>query len=325
MPNYDSGAYFLTTLVPISIETIPDGEAGTSPVHALRKALAKLPTARQTSVRGDEESPFACNKRTHFARFVVIDDVAYPGRVSPNTVLTAISDVLPRRYRIDPVVAQPQDHLANPFLFFSADFDAASGDDSERDSYLVELWRQAEPELRKIFRYCHDFDKRVTDAASFAQYIARCQVETTMPFHDYFMDGVPLDDLPSLSLVKAGAWFLGAFVVVFALARMILFPGLLACLVALAGGIAAGVYAVNRFVTDAGRKPFPPAPDATLPHVLKALHLQKAFTRFAIDHQLESVDAACAPILHDRFKTFMEQNKPGDLDEPTQQAGVVGI
>lgn len=325
MPNYDSGAYFLTTLVPISSETIPDGEAGTSPIHALRKELAKLPTAQQTPVCGKEESPFACSKRTHFARFVVMDDVTYPGRESPNTIITAISGLLPRRYRIDPVVAQPQDHLANPFLLFSADFDAASGDDSERDSYLVELWRQAEPELRMIFRYCHDFDKRVTDAASFARYIALCQVETTMPFHDYFMDGVPLDKLPSLSPVKAGAWFLGALVVVFALAKMILFAGPLSCLVALAAGIAAGVYALNRFVTDAGRKPFPPAPDATLPHVLKALHLQKAFTSFAIDNQLESVDAASAPLLHDRFKTFMEQNKPGDLDGPTQKAGVVGI
>jgi hypothetical protein len=40
----------------------------------------------------------------------------------------------------------------------------------------------------------------------------------------------------------------------------------------------------------AGAKPFPAAPDSNLPAVLKALHLQRTFTRFATDNQLLAVD-----------------------------------
>jgi len=43
----------------------------------------------------------------------------------------------------------------------------------------------------------------------------------------------------------------------------------------------------------AGAKPFPPA--AELPAVLKALHLQRTFTRFAIDNRLQAVGPASAP------------------------------
>ncbi len=87
MPTFDSGAYFLTTLIPIAVEPIFDDGVVTSPVHALRKRLSLLP-------RG-ERSPFARSTRNHFARFVVIDDVAYNGREQPDTLLVAASPALP--------------------------------------------------------------------------------------------------------------------------------------------------------------------------------------------------------------------------------------
>ena len=65
MPNFDSGAYFLTVLCPVETATIPlpspeslnsPGRGGTSPVHELRKALAELAPAQQNS--GDERRGF---------------------------------------------------------------------------------------------------------------------------------------------------------------------------------------------------------------------------------------------------------------------------
>ena len=89
MPTFDGGHYFLTAVVPISTAPVKDGLAATSPVHALRKRLSLLPTAVETPARGDGQSPFARNTRNHFARFVIIDDVAYPGRMGRNTIWAA--------------------------------------------------------------------------------------------------------------------------------------------------------------------------------------------------------------------------------------------
>ena len=77
----------------------------------------------------------------------------------------------------------------------------------------------------------------------------------------------------------------------------------------------------------AGRKPFPAAPDSDLPTVLKSLHLQRAFTRFAIDSQMQAAgpDAASAQQLYDEFAAFVAANKPDDLHDPTQAPGVIGI
>ncbi|HUO55507.1 MAG TPA: hypothetical protein VMU18_12240, partial [Rhodoblastus sp.] len=80
MPNFDGGHYFLTGLLPVETGVVTDDDASTSPVHALRKRLALLPTAAQSSACSKSRSPFSRNKRTHFARFVIIDDVAYSGR-----------------------------------------------------------------------------------------------------------------------------------------------------------------------------------------------------------------------------------------------------
>jgi hypothetical protein len=77
----------------------------------------------------------------------------------------------------------------------------------------------------------------------------------------------------------------------------------------------------------AGSRPFAAAPDSNLPTVLKALHLQRAFTRFAIDNQMAtaSSSAASAQKLYDDFAKFIAVNKPSDLSGPTQPPGVVGI
>jgi hypothetical protein len=341
MPNFDCGAYFLSTLIPVKTCAVADPETGaqTSPVHQLRVALARLETARQTPDCVGV-SPFAKSGRTHFARLVVIEDVAYVGRKPVNALLTVLTELLlPPRFHINPVTPQAQDHLTCPFLFFSSDFDAKSGDDSERDSYLTELWEVAQTELREAFRHCERFEEEVTDAESFARYIARCQLTTTMPFHDYFPDGVPIKEkpdslypeegrLPEISIWRYSVVFLAMAGAAYLLLRTLgdqsshLFWLLHVFL-----SLAAGVIAIVIMGKYAGGKSFPAAPDATLPDVLKALYLRDHFTRFAIDNQLLAAggDEAGAKELQERFRAFAAAHDPANVNAPTQSAGAIGM
>lgn len=332
MPTFDGGHYFLTVLVPIATQEIKDGISVTSPVHALRKRLDMMPTAAQSPACLHRQSPFARNTRNHFVRFVIIDDVAYNGRIARNTLLAAAaSETL--------TIAQPQDHLNCPFLLLAVDFDAKSGADSERDSYLVELWNTMEADLREIFTFCQGFDSEVKDAASFAAYIAGCQLETTMSFNDYYADMPKLPAWPA-NLYKWGA-LLGGGAMLGGLAAMaILFIASLvtqswhpwlnwAVWLTLGGAAVLVVEVILAYATvmAAGGKPFPAASDSGLPSVLKSLYLQRTFTRFAIDSQMlaAGTDAASAQQLYNDFKTFVAANKPTDLGAPTQAPGVIGI
>jgi hypothetical protein len=346
MPNFDSGAYFLTVLCPVETATIPTRSpesrdspsgGGTSPVHDLRKALAELAPAQQTTATcdGDLKSPFSYNLRAHFARFVVIDDFMFVGRKPENAWISTIVQALPYvserfKQKFDPIIPQPQDHLRHPYLFFSADFDARDGSDESRDSFLRDLWSEprSREDLKKIFCYCRDFSARVRDDSpeSFAKYIADCQVETTMPFHDYWMDNVPINALPQPGL-KILAASVGAGVIASFLLHSWLFSGwgCLGLLLTLIGGLAAAVFVGNALVLIAGSKPFPAAPNSTLPEVLKSLHVKNAFTQFIIDNQLASVDPAAAGDLQRRFREFLEQERPDDLQGPTQSPGVIGF
>jgi hypothetical protein len=339
MPNLDCGAYFLSTLIPVKTGAITDPATGasSSPVHRLRAALAKLPTAQQTPF-SKGVSPFAKNTRNHFVRLVVIEDVAYVGRRPIQPLLTVLTELfLPARLHIDPAKAQPQDHLSCPFLLFSADFDAKSDDPGERDSYLKELWETSGPELKEIFGNCFGFDS-VVDAESFAAYIARCQITTTMPFHDYFMDGVPIKDkpdslqpqegrLPEVSIWRYTAVF--AFVAFAAyLLLQTIFPTashLWWLLYVLLSGVA-GLAVVVAVAHQAGGKSLPPAANATLPEVLKALYLRDQFTRFAIDSQALAAgsDEAGAAALQAHFRDFVAAHDPKNVSAPTQAAGTVG-
>ena len=324
MPTFDGGHYFLTAVVPIRTAAVKDGLAVTSPVHALRKRLSLLPTAAETPARGGGRSPFARNKRNHFARFVIIDDVAYPGRMGRNTLWGLVRGG-------DLVVAQPQDHLKCPFLVFVVDFDARSDADAERDSYLVELWSTMGQELREIFIFCEGFKSKVTDAASFAAYIAGCQLETTMSFNDYYADAPVLPAWSGKIFLWAG--IAGLLVLLLGLLGLFM-PSLPSWLphpfvLVIAGVVAlvAVILAAYASIMAAGGKPFPSAPDSDLPSVLKALHLQRTFTRFAIDSQMQAAgtDAVSAQQLYDDFAAFVAANKPNDIGAPTQAPGVIGI
>jgi hypothetical protein len=323
MPTFDGGHYFLTVVIPIRTTPVKDGLAVTSPVHALRKRLSLMPTAAETPARGGGQSPFARNKRNHFVRFVIIDDVAYSGRTGRNTLWGLVRGG-------DLAVAQPQDHLKCPFLVFVVDFDAKSGADAERDSYLVELWNTMGQDLREIFIFCEGFKLKVTDAASFAAFIASCQLETTMSFNDYYADTPTLPAWPEkifLCAVVASLLVLGLGLLGFMPSLQSWLPYPFVLMIVGAVALVAVILAAYASIMAAGGKPFPSAPDSDLPSVLKALHLRRTFTRFTIDSQMQAAgtDAASAQKLYDNFAAFIAANKPNDIGAPTQAPGVIEI
>jgi hypothetical protein len=103
-----------------------------------------------------------------------------------------------------------------------------------------------------------------------------------------------------LWLVNAGGWPWGRIAVI----------GLLA----LCASIAVDYWVVMRH----GARPFPTAPNADLPSVLKALYLQQKVTSFVAENQ-----GADARQLHDAFGRFVAEHRPSDVQEPTQPSGVV--
>jgi hypothetical protein len=319
MPTYDGGHYFLTVLAPIKKELIADGSGFNSAVNVLRERLAALPNIGQRPSPHPCQSPFARNTRNHFVRIGIIDDVAYNGRNEQNVAVMFLKN-------IDPTVAQPQDHLSCPFLFFLVDFDAENGADTERDSYLATLWDTMDSELKSIFGCCVGFDETVCDAASFAQYIGSCQIETTMSWNDYYVEDPHLPswlgfaDLRVLRLVN----WIALFTVVVGFVALLLI-GRLMLLLAGAAALGLVLWWVYRSIMAAGAKPYPTAPDSNLPAVLKALHLQRAFTQFAIDNQGLSAGASAADQLYAAFAKFLAANRPDNLESPTQPPGVYGI
>jgi hypothetical protein len=124
-----------------------------SPAALIRDRLNDLPT--------DQDSPFARVPNTYFVRLFVLDDVVYQSK---------------------PAVLE---HLASKYLVFSADFHGAL------EPYLLGLWQHAESAVQRIWEYCLGFSE-VRDAASFMQYMRKCQVTTTFYFNG--SNGEPLAD-----------------------------------------------------------------------------------------------------------------------------------
>ncbi|QYE35163.1 hypothetical protein KZX46_03900 [Polymorphobacter sp. PAMC 29334] len=295
MPNLDGGHYFLTLLAPVRTGNMIDPVTGASRSHPhlLRQALALLSAGRQTAASPPDAppSPFARNTLNHLTRFVMIDGPAYNGRESGDSLVGLL-------HSTDPLVAQPVDVLTTPFLLFAADVDAQSLDGpTALRRYTDTLWTTMRPELDATFGHCLGFDT-VTDAAAFNAYVVRCQIETTMPFNDYWADGLVAPAAP-LGAVAAVAAVVVAAALYVAVTRG--WPGIALAL----GMIALLLYGAWRFIIGWGARPFPTAPDSDLPSVLKALFLQQAFTSFA--SKAQGLDDAT---LHAHFGTFLAATDP---------------
>jgi hypothetical protein len=309
MPNIDGGHYFFTAAVPICNVGIVEHEGmKSSPIHMVREALETLPTALQS--RAAEkigiQSPFARSLRTHLARFVVLDQPFYNGRDPADSLVSAIRNT-------DLLKPQPTDVLSCPYLLVMIDFDPQGDGAGEPRSYFEELWGLMPRELTAVFSYCYGFSK-VTDAASFADFILPCQLETTMPFNDYWVGAPPLTSLSKNALIAIPAVGL-ALPLLAALFGYLHFGAAILTALVLA---AIGLLIDYQWVMAKGSKPFPAAPNSTLRDVLKALYLQQAFTRFAAAQQGRTgEDVGIA------FRAFVQQHRPNDLDGPTQPPGVI--
>ena len=314
MANIDGGHYFLSTLIPVRNGPLqrPDGSFTTSS-QMLRESLASLPTAQQSpaSVEAGFSSPFSRCDRTHFARAVLIDQPMYNGRDGGNALLQALR-------KINLLAAQPVDHLQCPYLMFNADFDARQSEaDGGLASWAGGLWARAEPELRAIFTPCLGFDA-VADGAAFADWLKRCQIETTMSFNDYYE---PMPDLHGYTVAGVGRAIaiVAALLSALALAALMLWQAswwwlLLALPLALAAGLGVALLALWR----KGKQPFPAGEGCDLPSVLKALHVQQHFALLAAD--LQGADDAT---LHRRFGDFVQRLQPASVAGPTQAPGVI--
>lgn len=310
MPDFDGGHYFFTGVVPICNIGIVEHEGlKSSPIHMVREALETLPTALQSHAaeRVGIQSPFARSLRTHFARLVVLDQPFFNGRDHADALVSAVTGT-------DLLAAQPDDTLACPYLLVMIDFDPATpSGKSEPRSYFEELWRLMSIELTAVFRYAYGFSE-VVDAASFADMMLDCQIETTMPFNDYWVGAPPF---PSMSKTALAAVPLAGLIGPVLVAWRLGWPWWAALLLGLLFALL-GIAFDYLWVMRRGRKPFPAAPDATLRHVLKALYLQQAFTRFAAEQQ-----SAPAAGLGAAFRRFVVDHDPADLASPTQPPGVV--
>ena len=314
MPSFDGGHYFLTALIPVRMDAVEDAMAGgqvTSHLHALREVLAELPTALQSPAteKIGLNAPFARDPRTHFTRLFVLDDVAFNGRAQRDPIKVALAGPPPTQF--DPV-----DRLDGAWLIYIADFDAADGEAATVDGYLQGLWSVMDQEWRSILAHCHG-GAAIANGADFARYIRACELETTMPFNDYWAGAPALTPLPfkpflTAALGAVAALVLGLVIAIFAGAGWLWLA--LAGLLGLLGAAGAAFIAITR----AARKPFPKAPGSDLKSVLKALYLQQRFTRFAIATQGESPAA-----LHAGFADFLARHRPGDVEGPTQPRGVV--
>jgi len=332
MPNFCNGHYFLTVLAPVRTGSVTRAGDSFSHRQRLLETLARLPNSEVTvASRGTggagHGSPFARNTLTHLARFVLVDAPAFNGRVSGDTILAKL-------LKTDPHAVQEADRLSSPYLLFAADFDAADGSDASLERCTDALWETMQAELQQVFGFCTGFDD-ITTAKAFYAYIKRCQIETTMPFNDYWPAGtaIPADlQLPVDRIITAAKLF-GAVVagwlicVVLAallgesgardglatLARW----GLLVVPLLLAAG-ALYVYVLYRTIMRRGVQPLPRG--AALPEVLKALYLQQNFIEFAIAQQ-GLPDAE----LQRAFGEFAARHRPSDLAAPTQPRGVIRL
>jgi len=126
---------------------INNGSRAASQDLALRKHLSTLANG--------VHSLFARVPGTHFARLVVMDDVVFVGH--PSAI----------------------DHLGSQYLIFTSDFDVTV----DLDTYLRSMAQTIPVELDQIWKHCVGYPG-AADAGKFADYMKKCQVETTFYFAD---------------------------------------------------------------------------------------------------------------------------------------------
>lgn len=206
MPSFDSGFYQLTALIPLLSEDADPRlwswqRRSSTPVHSLRELLDSFRSVDVATLEGENcggmevlrAIPFSASDRTHFARLVVVEDLAYNGRKRNDTLIDLLrGGLLPERLqRLIPALRlkdrEVPDQLPCSYLLVLLDFDSPDGSQGSVESYLRHLWQSMEQEWTLILRHCQGFDleppgRRVQ---SFLELILHYEIETTFGFAAY--------------------------------------------------------------------------------------------------------------------------------------------
>jgi len=307
MANYDAGHYFLTIMAPIDRNAFIEIDGvRRSRIDYVRDQLITLPTAQQNSFSGRSglQSPFARVPGTHFAHFFVIDDVIYNGRRPSNPILDLIKNV-------NMTIAEKVDHLPYAYLVLALDFDAMDGPPAALRAYTDGLWRGMADELTLLFENCVGFDG-VASEESFFHFVQSSQVDTSLPFNDYWAyDPTPPNPLHQIIPAALGVTFLCGLIWHYGLL------GLWGTFFLTLFGILAVTIGI---ILKLGLTPFPTAPDSDLNSVLKALYVQQMFVAFAHNSMGLSDEQ-----LYDAFAAFVAKHKPHDVHGPTQKPGKLSM
>jgi len=345
MPDFDTGHIFLTTLAPI--KRPQHASDSTLYLREIRAKLAAMQPARQSPATymvpapasANEtwrNSPFSRNDRTHLARFFVLEDVVYNGRPGGSALSASLSSA-------NPSLPLGEDRLNCAYLVFCADIDAvissgealpnALSDDQQkevRNEYAKLLWETMGEDLLELYSNCYGFDMdRNSSSDKFAEYLEKCHIETTMPFHDYFAtpsDSQLFSSLPSLSLgriIKAGVAFIMLALVLLALLLfgvVNLTLWLSVPIFLLLSFIVAGLTIVGatKYLLKRGEQPWPHGEFDDLPSVLKALYIQQKFLQFVVENQNVTKEQ-----LYNNFDEFDDCHRPLNKFSPTQSPGVI--
>lgn len=144
MANESGNAYALTMLCPILPGSPPGAASGETHTTLLRNVLQTMDL--------NEKSPMAKVPDTYLCRFYVLGDVFYQGH---------------------PALLE---HLKSHYLVFSSNFYGPL------DAYLEGMWSALKEQIPAILAHCIG-SQTVRDAASFIEYVKKCQVTTTFFFN----------------------------------------------------------------------------------------------------------------------------------------------
>ena len=158
--------------------------------HASRccAKLALMPTGTADAGNAARCRPSArspATPRNHFARFVILDEA---GLQRPRCQRDALIDMARGVNPLDAAAGRPAAHC--PYLLFAADFDAratAMPRCAPTPTNCGTTMRSELSDRSSAIASASTSSRRPPTA--FAAYIRRCQIETTMPFNDYWPDG----------------------------------------------------------------------------------------------------------------------------------------
>lgn len=357
MPSFDAGYYSLTSLIPLLPERSDPllwrwQPRASTPVHSLRELLDSLRSVDVPELPGEDPGrqqvarplPFSGNPRTHFARLVVVEDIAYNGRQRGDTLLDLLRGFLPALQAQERDVA---DHLPCSYLLVLLDFDCPDGSRGSVEAYLNQLWHTMEQEWTLILRHCIGYELNpCRRRQSFLSLILRHEIESTFSFCSYNWAAQaarrwrPGDGLfapprpgnrPALLLLATLPLLLALVLLIAVLIQGLAGIGSLALaadpipawrrpalLLLLAGLILTPVLLWPIFLRRANQ-PWPAQVGTDLRAILKALYLQGRFLQLAEDWQNRS--GAPEDSLRQTFRSFLEEARPHDLRAPTLRPG----